>query len=78
MPIYIIGTSKQAQFQYVHVRKCLLKFVESAIKRLPFKETVLNDLVWLDPNERTPCVSTVRRLAQRFPCFICRLNDKNS
>ena len=64
------GTSVLAEF-YVHVREFLSKLIESALKRLPFEDTVLNDLVWLDPNERmTSSVSMVRGLAQRFASFI--------
>ena len=33
------------------VREFLGKLVHSAVKRLPMKDTVLNDLVWLDPAE---------------------------
>ena len=66
----VAGTSELVQF-YVRVRDFLSTLVQSAIKRLPFEDTVLNDLEWLDLNERmTSNVSMVRRLAQRFPNFV--------
>ena len=49
---------------YNNVREFLAKLVHSAVKRLPMKDTVLNDLVWLDPAERvSSTVGMVRRLA---------------
>ena len=64
------GTAELAQF-YVHVREILSKLVGSAVKCLPFEDTVFNDLVWLDPNERmTSNLNMVRRLAQLFTSFV--------
>ena len=62
----LAGTSELVQF-YVNVRKFLSKLVTSAFKRLPFENSVLNDIVWLDPTERTTSTfHMVRRLAAQF------------
>ena len=44
------GTQDVTDF-YKTVREFLVKLVHRAVKRLPMKDTVLNDLVWLDPPE---------------------------
>lgn len=70
----LAGTSELIQF-YVHVREFLTKLVESTVHRLPFGDAVLNDIIWLDPRERTSCtVSMVRRLAHRFSNFVSSEN----
>ena len=57
------GTQDLTNF-YNNVREFLAKLVHSAVKRLSMEDTVLNDLVWLDPAERvSSTVSMVRRLA---------------
>ena len=62
----LAGTSELVQF-YVNVRNFLSKLVTSAFKRLPFENSDLNDLVWLDPTERTTSTfCMVRRLAAQF------------
>ena len=45
------GTQELTHF-FKNVREFLVKLVHSAVKRLPIRDTVLNDLVWLDPAER--------------------------
>ena len=68
----LAGTSEPVHF-YANVREFLSKLVSSAFKRLPFDDTILNDLVWLDPNERTTSkFSMVKRLADRFNHFVPR------
>ena len=62
----LAGTSELAQF-YSNVRDFLSKLVTSAIKRLPLEDPILNDLIWLDPIERTTSnFSMVRRLTDQF------------
>ena len=57
------GTQELTDF-IKNVREFLVKLVHSAVKRLPIRDTVLNDLVWLDPAERISSnVGMVRRLA---------------
>ena len=67
----LLGTTDLENF-YKHVRAFLSKLVTSTIKRLPFDDTVINDIIaCLDPTERlTSTTGMIRRLIERFPNFI--------
>ena len=57
---------------YDNIREFLAKLVHSATKRLPMEDSVLTDLVWLDPAEIvSSTVGMVRRLAMgHFKNFV--------
>ena len=65
------GTRELTVF-YDNIREFLAKLVHSATKRLPMEDSVLTDLVWLDPAERvSSTVGMVRRLVMgHFKNFV--------
>ena len=66
----LLGTQELSNF-FLHIRDFLAKLVQSAVKRLPLHDEVLQDMVWLDPAERISSTSgMVRRLGIRFDNFI--------